>query len=82
MAFTGYIFHSREEILPYVEELHQGLTYSWCFHQSRRLNCHVLCGFPEKDNDILYNSFMIVDPQGIVVAQGQKVNKLTQPYPS
>lgn len=57
-AFTGYVFKSREDIEPYLEDPNDGLTVSWARDTYRRLGCVVIAGFPEKG---FYNSVCIVD---------------------
>src|SRR4051794_37188104 len=68
MAFTGYCYRSREEILPRCESPRDGPTAFWCSHQARALGSYVVCGFPERaDGDVLYNSLLVCDPGGNIV---------------
>jgi protein N-terminal amidase len=68
MAFTGYAFADRTEILPYCEDPRAGPTSLWCRATARRLGCHVVCGFPERtDDDRLHNAMLIADPEGTIV---------------
>jgi protein N-terminal amidase len=67
MAFSGYCFSSREEIEPHCEAAEHGATADWCRAAARRLGCVVACGFPERAADRLYNSMLVVDPQGAIV---------------
>ena len=67
MAFTGYCFKDRTEILPYCELAENGPTASWCQRTARRLDCVVVAGFPERGRDgRLFNSLLAVDAHGAV----------------
>jgi protein N-terminal amidase len=68
MAFSGYCFKSRDEILPFCEDAHDGPTAEWCRRIARQLACHVVCGFPERTaEEILYNSLLVADSRGEIV---------------
>ncbi|KAI9239214.1 MAG: carbon-nitrogen hydrolase [Podila humilis] len=74
MAFTGYVFTSKEHIEPYLEDAETGPSVQWAKIQAKRLNAHVVVGFPEKkkktaveDDLVYYNSIAFVDPQGRLV---------------
>ncbi|OQR95472.1 hypothetical protein THRCLA_22136, partial [Thraustotheca clavata] len=51
-----------------------GPTFSWCKSQALRLNCLVACGYVEKtlENNNLYNSMMIISPEGQLVYNTRK----------
>src|SRR3954453_16235193 len=67
MAFTGYCFRDRDEILPYCEDPHDGPTGEWCRRIARERSCHVVCGFPERAADgRLYNALLVADPSGAI----------------
>ena len=64
-ALTGYIFDNKEDILPYTSPYDSGETFEFCSSLSKRLNCYVFMGYPEKtENNTLYNSAMITNPKG------------------
>eukprot|EP00514_Thraustochytrium_sp_LLF1b_P004595 CAMPEP_0184526118 /NCGR_PEP_ID=MMETSP0198_2-20121128/10479_1 /TAXON_ID=1112570 /ORGANISM="Thraustochytrium sp., Strain LLF1b" /LENGTH=261 /DNA_ID=CAMNT_0026917659 /DNA_START=170 /DNA_END=952 /DNA_ORIENTATION=- len=68
MAFTGYLFLNSELADVLAEETSSGPTFDWAAEHARRLNCGVLVGFIRRGEDKkLYNSLMIVDPQGKLV---------------
>ena len=67
MAFTGYCFQSRDEILTYCECSLTGPTAQWCMATARQLDCVVAAGFPERDGDSLYNSLVVADRLGRIV---------------
>ena len=69
MVFTGYKFSDKKDIEPYLEKAGEGPTFEWCSNQAKRLTCWVFCGYPEivheDDGTIhLYNSQMVINPQG------------------
>ena len=47
MAFTGYMFDSREDIAPFLEMDGRGPSVTWARRIAERLRCYVLVGFPE-----------------------------------
>mmetsp|Transcript_34280 Transcript_34280/g.134433 ORF Transcript_34280/g.134433 Transcript_34280/m.134433 type:complete len:147 (-) Transcript_34280:2333-2773(-) len=64
MAFTGYEFRSKQEVLPYCEQ-QRGRTYNFCSSISKRLEACVVAGYPERcvgadGENVLYNSMCIV----------------------
>ncbi|KAG0013962.1 Carbon-nitrogen hydrolase, partial [Podila clonocystis] len=79
MAFTGYVFTSKEHIEPYLEDTETGPSVQWAKTQAQRLNAHVVVGFPEKKKKaavegtdqepdlVYYNSIAFVDPHGHLV---------------
>jgi protein N-terminal amidase len=65
MALTGYIFDNKEDIAPFLEEYNKGLTYDFCSNLSKKFDCYVFCGYPERTNEnIFYNSCMITNRLG------------------
>ncbi|KAJ4303033.1 hypothetical protein N0V90_001924 [Kalmusia sp. IMI 367209] len=51
MAFSGYNFHSLEEIEPYLEPTTAGVTTRWAIQVAKHYNCHVTVGYPERTSD-------------------------------
>ncbi len=73
MAFSGYCFQDRDEILPYCEDPVTGSTAAWCVVVARRLDCVVVAGFPERGAaGQLFNSQLVVDRQGRVIHVSRK----------
>jgi protein N-terminal amidase len=52
LAFTGYNYPSHESIKPYLEPTTAGITTQWAISTAKRLNCHVIAGYPEISTDI------------------------------
>lgn len=65
MTFTGYMFASREEIDPFLED-ENGPSISWARRTARRLEAVVLVGFPEIEGSTkrAFNSIAVVDYEG------------------
>jgi len=64
-AIPGYMFDSAEEALPFAEEI-PGPSTQALVDACRRLGAHVVCGLLERDGDLLYNSAVLVGPDGLV----------------
>ena len=64
MALTGYIFDSVDDIKDYLEEYNKGTTFDFCSSLAKKLNCYVFLGYPEKCDEVLYNSCMIINRNG------------------
>ncbi len=74
MAFTGYVFQSKEEIEKFAEFAGQGKTFEWCKTQALRLGSMVMCGYVEKaEDEKLYNAMMVISPEGKLVCNPRKV---------
>ena len=67
LAFSGYFYITREEILPYADKGFNSTPALFLKELSRSKNALILCGFPEKAGDKLYNSQYAFLPSGDVV---------------
>ncbi|KAI7870256.1 carbon-nitrogen hydrolase [Spinellus fusiger] len=76
MAFTGYVFMSLEEVMPYLETATTSPTIEWAKQQALRLQCYVLVGYPEvaQENEAThhYNSQCCVNKKGELVHNYRK----------
>ncbi|KAL0583150.1 hypothetical protein ABG067_006917 [Albugo candida] len=77
MAFTGYVFKSKEDIEPFAERSDVGVTFKWAEKHAKRLSCTVICGYveiEEQDHEPpkLYNSMIMVNPDGQLVCNTRK----------
>ena len=50
MAFTGYVFKTKDEVAALAEPQGSGKTFDWCRRHALRLKCMVTCGYVEKDD--------------------------------
>lgn len=71
MAATGYIFEAREGVET-VAEPAEGPTAAALGDVARRHGSWVVCGFPERDAGHLYNSAMVVAPDGTLATVYRK----------
>jgi protein N-terminal amidase len=74
MAFTGYVFQSKDDVRKVAEVAGEGPTFAWCQAQARRLNAMVMCGYVEADaaHEHLYNAMMVLSPDGELVCNPRK----------
>ncbi|KAF2012649.1 carbon-nitrogen hydrolase [Aaosphaeria arxii CBS 175.79] len=75
LAFTGYDFHSLEEIKPFLEPTTSGISTHWAIQVAAHYKCHVTVGYPEittTDPPVQYNSTVTVSPQGTILANYHK----------
>lgn len=63
MAPSGYTFADRAAV-ERVAEAPDGPTYRALADVARSHRCWVVCGFPERDGDRLFNAAMVLDPSG------------------
>lgn len=67
MATSGYCWHSRAEVAPFVEPL-PGPTTERFAQLARRFGCYIVLGLPEvaPATGVFYNSAALVGPQGLL----------------
>ena len=63
MAMTGYVFQCRDDVLALAESA-RGQTFSLLSRIAAEHHCWLICGFPERDGDDLFNSAMVIDDKG------------------
>ncbi|KAI9268194.1 carbon-nitrogen hydrolase [Phascolomyces articulosus] len=69
MAMTGYVFKSKQEIQPFLEDAETGPTVQWAKRQALRLQSFVVVGYPQYP---CYNSLCCINPQGKLIKTYQK----------
>ena len=72
MAFTGYKFDDRKDIEPYLEAAGVGPTFDWWAQKAKELNWYVFCGYPEKLDDKMYNSQLVISREGEFIKSYKK----------
>ena len=65
LASTGYRFASREEALS-LSQAADGEFVQFLVEQCARHDIHLVAGFNEREGDLLYNSSVLVGPDGVV----------------
>jgi len=63
---TGYQFLSREEALELAEEVPEGRTCGVLHDVARLANMHLVFGIAERDGDRLFNSAVVIGPDGFI----------------
>ncbi|MCD4657682.1 MAG: carbon-nitrogen hydrolase [Planctomycetes bacterium] len=77
LAFTGYNFATRQDILPFAESTDSSKTLKFLYTQAQKHGIYIVAGFPEYcgfsvseiDNTqkhLIYNSSMLVGAEGLV----------------
>ncbi|MFC1994808.1 carbon-nitrogen hydrolase family protein [Chloroflexota bacterium] len=64
-ALTGYVFSSREEAMPFTENIPGASTESLAAY-CKELGVHVIVGLLEKDAGKCYNAAVLIGPGGLV----------------
>ncbi|MFC2095185.1 nitrilase-related carbon-nitrogen hydrolase [Candidatus Bipolaricaulota bacterium] len=63
---TGYQFRNADEVRELAEPVPGGSTTEALVEHARRHRCHIVGGLPEIDGDIVYNSSILVGPDGFL----------------
>ncbi len=66
LPFTGYYFTDKEEALSLAEPLSNSPTLWELAEVCARKNLHVVTGFAERVEDRVYNSALLIGPQGLI----------------
>ncbi|HQU71654.1 MAG TPA: nitrilase-related carbon-nitrogen hydrolase [Calditrichia bacterium] len=66
LPFSGYHFQSREEAVALAENPGQSATVEALVGLCRRQNFYLVTGFNEKQGETLYNSALLLGPEGLV----------------
>ncbi|MGQ9702346.1 MAG: nitrilase-related carbon-nitrogen hydrolase [bacterium] len=63
---TGYLFLNKDELSRLSEPLNDGVTYDFILNQCKKKKCAIAYGFAEKAHDKIYNSVILMSPDGII----------------
>jgi predicted amidohydrolase len=63
---SGYRFESEEQARELSEEVGQGSFSQFLADRCRGLDCHIVSGINERDGDRLYNTAVLMGPDGVV----------------
>ncbi len=66
LAVTGYMFKNRDELSNLAEPANNGPSSTLLKKLSKQRNTSYVMGFAERDDDRIYNSSMLVNPDGSV----------------
>ncbi|MFO7897379.1 MAG: nitrilase-related carbon-nitrogen hydrolase [Candidatus Cloacimonadales bacterium] len=64
LASSGYVFGSKAEVEQVAEDAQSGPTASYFRQLAQQHNCSLVVGFPEKSGNKIYNSSLLVNPNG------------------
>ncbi|MCX5478587.1 nitrilase family protein [Kaistia geumhonensis] len=63
---TGYVFESRAEARALAESIPDGRSTQLWIETARRLGLHIVAGITEREGELLYNSAVILGPDGLI----------------
>lgn len=73
-AVTGYNFPSRDDIEPYLSKAGAGPSASLARELSDKYKCFTVIGYPEKHEEKIYNSAMVIDDAGTLIHNYRKTH--------
>ena len=66
MCATGYYFESMEQAAKMAESIVNGQTVGLLENLAKELDCYLVAGLPELDGERLYNSAVLIGPDGLI----------------
>ena len=63
---SGYVFATRGEAFKLAEEIGNGPTSREWSAAAERHGLHIVAGIAERDGSVLYNSAVVIGPQGVI----------------
>jgi predicted amidohydrolase len=66
LAFTGYLFEDRSELVPLAEDPAHSRTVDSLVRLCRDRNLFLVTGFAERSGDKVFNSALLIGPDGLV----------------
>ena len=66
LAFTGYLFENREALYRLAEEPQQSVIVERLISLCKTRDLHIVTGFAEKLGDKVYNSALLLGPNGLL----------------
>ena len=72
---TGYVFETRAEAFALAETIPEGETTATWLKAAERHQLTVVAGITEREGDVLYNSAVVVGPQGVVGRYRKKIGR-------
>ncbi|MCS6955138.1 MAG: acyltransferase [Candidatus Calescibacterium sp.] len=73
LCTTGYLFERKEELYDLAEEIPNGNLTHILMSLAKRNNLLIIAGVAEKDNQNLYNSAVVISPDGFI-GKYRKIN--------
>ncbi len=72
LATTGYVWRDRAALLPHAEPA-EGPTFAALAEVARAHGMWIVCGYPERAGDLLYNAALVISHTGTLVDSYRKV---------
>lgn len=66
LAFTGYYFQDKTEVMSLAETINQSTTINALHTFCRAKNLYLVTGFAEKQLDKCFNSAVLIGPEGVI----------------
>lgn len=66
LANSGYNFESKEQAIQLAQSADNSPYLNFLSNQAKKLNLHIVSGFHEIDNNLLYNTSVLLGPSGII----------------
>ncbi len=66
LASTGYKFRDRDEAIVLSERLQNSRYLEFLSSMASKKSCYIISGFNEREGEKLYNSSVLIGPEGIV----------------
>lgn len=63
---SGYVFETREEAFDLSENIPDGPTCQRWIEAAAKQNCYLVAGISERDGNALYNSSVVIGPEGYI----------------
>ncbi len=73
MATTGYVWPDADSLRPHAEPA-EGSTFATLAPIAREHRMWIVCGYPERDGEALYNSALVIAPDGSLVTSYRKID--------
>ena len=66
LANSGYNFESKEQAIQLAEYIDNSPYLNFLLEQAKKYNLYIVSGFHEIDNGLLYNTSVLVGPNGLI----------------
>ncbi len=66
LANSGYNFESKEQAIQLAESVDNSPFLNFLSEQAKKLNIYIVSGFHEIEKDLLYNTSVLVGPNGLI----------------
>ena len=66
LANSGYNFESKEQAIQLAESIDNSPYLNFLSEQAKKLNIYIVSGFHEIEKDLLYNTSVLVGPNGLI----------------